>query len=109
MVTLDKQLLDEARGCINAENTEVLNELILAYEEAVALHNCASPGHEVYRDRSERKLRQSVFDRRLIQLNERSAAAQQQAAMLMQRSEKLHQQGDRLNERVEKVLKRFAH
>jgi len=108
MVTLDHQLLIAARGCMTSDNRNVITKLIAAYKQAVALHNTHSPGHEFYHDESERNLRRSVFDERMMQIKARSAEAQEQAALLMHRSEKLHQKSDSLNARINEVLKRFS-
>ena len=61
MVRLDTQLLFRARRLFNGGNAH-LNEMILAYEQAVDLYNRHSQGHEVYRIQSEARLRQSVFE-----------------------------------------------
>ena len=57
MVYLDHQLLDYARRLANGANVHRITEMIVAYEQAVDLHNRQCPDHEVYRIQSEARLR----------------------------------------------------
>lgn len=90
MVQLDAQLLIDTRRLVNTTNSERITEMILAYEQAVDLHNLQHTGHEAYKSRPEQNLRAFVLDCRLIELNHRSAAALRHANSLLDNCRHLH-------------------
>ena len=63
MIQLDDRLLADARLLFNAENVDRLKKMIFDYGQAVDLHNRRCPAHEIYRIKSELKLRQYVHSR----------------------------------------------
>jgi hypothetical protein len=69
MVQLDKDLLFAAHGIVDGANVHDLNEMIIAYKQAVHLHNSAWRGHEKYQPQYELRLRIYVCHYRLNQLN----------------------------------------
>jgi hypothetical protein len=69
MVQLDKDLLFAADRIIDGANVHDLNEMIIAYKQAVHLHNSAWRGHEKYQHQYELRLRIYVCNHRLNQLN----------------------------------------
>src|ERR1043165_10263555 len=75
MMQLDAQLLLDTRRLINSVNGQRLKEMIFAYEQAVDLHNRQYPGHEVYRMRSEVRLRGYVLDCVIADIRQVSATA----------------------------------
>src|SRR6185436_816561 len=108
MVALDGKLVRDAHACTTEANAHAMTQLILAYEQAVELHNGGGRGDEGYSGKCERVLRHVVFEQRMIQLAERSATAAHEAALLIETSRRLQQLSDRLNERIEKVLGRLG-
>jgi len=75
MVRLDTQLLFNACRLFDAENMDYLKEMILAYEQAVDLHNRCCPTHEIYQIRSEARLRKYVLESRLEDLQRLTISA----------------------------------
>jgi len=69
MVRLDKDLLFAAHRISDCANVHDLNEMIIAYKQAVHLHNSAWRGHEKYQHQYELRLRIYVCNHRLNQLN----------------------------------------
>src|ERR1044071_4312746 len=57
MVQLDHRLLSDARRFITGANVHRVTEMILAYEQAVYLHNCAWGSHCKYESQHETRLR----------------------------------------------------
>jgi hypothetical protein len=60
MVKFDQQLLFTARRLATGANVHRLKELIVAYEQAVYLHNRQWPPHMIYQSESEQRLRRYV-------------------------------------------------
>jgi hypothetical protein len=69
MVQLDKDLLFAADRSIDGANVHDLNEMIIAYKQAVHLHNSAYRGHEKYQHQHELRLRIYICNHRMKQLN----------------------------------------
>jgi hypothetical protein len=69
MVQLDKDLLFAADRIIDGAIVHDLNEMIIAYKQAVHLHNSAWRGHEKYQHQYELRLRIYICNHRLNQLN----------------------------------------
>ena len=90
MVQLDAQLLFAARRLMSNTNPERIDEMILAYEQAVDLHNHQHSGHETYKRQPEQNLRAYVLDCRLVDLNHRSTAALKHANSLLDNCKRLH-------------------
>ena len=108
MVQLDAQLLIDTRRLMNTTNSERITEMILAYEQAVDLHNHQRPGHEMYKGRPEQNLRAYVLDCRLIDLNHRSAAALRHANSLLDNCRLLHAKSAELAILVCPVMERLT-
>ena len=80
MVQLDYQLLYCARQLFDGANVHHLKELIFAYEQAVDLHNRQLPSHEIYRIRSEVRLRNYVHECQGKEIRRQTDAAIRHAA-----------------------------
>src|SRR5262245_51483508 len=68
MVQLDARLLFDARRLMDGANAYLLKEMILAYEQAVHLHNSGRGNHKWYHPGPELKLRAYIMKERLNEL-----------------------------------------
>jgi hypothetical protein len=59
-INLDQQLIASARRITTGANIHHIKQLVFVYEQAVSLHNCGWPTHEVYQSEHENALRQFV-------------------------------------------------
>jgi hypothetical protein len=104
-------LIRAAKSLINAANVHHGRELILVYEQAVLLHNAASPGH-TYQDQHERALRQftgcegqtpvALLDTN--HLKERNDSVMEHARKAMDRAQRIHERCQELDIRVNDSL-----
>jgi len=101
MVRLDEKLLFDARHSIDASNVHRLNEMVLAYQQAVELHNAQSKGHEQYDQVHELQLRSYVVTHRLRKLTEQSATVLKRANSLIKRSMELHAKSDQIEAKAD--------
>jgi hypothetical protein len=78
MKILDQRLISDARHFVNGADVHRVKEMILAYAQAVDLHNRQWSGHEVYQIQSELELRNYVFEHRMAELRRRKDRAVKQ-------------------------------
>jgi hypothetical protein len=82
MVKLDASLLSDARSLINSDNGPQVEDMISGYEQAVHLHNRQHPGHEIYRMRTEMRLRRYVRSRHDEAMRQRTRSVIDDATQL---------------------------
>jgi hypothetical protein len=75
MKILDHQLIRDARRFMTGADVHRVKEMIIAYEQAVDLHNRQWSGHEVYQIQSELQLRNYVFEHRMEELKRKNVRA----------------------------------
>jgi hypothetical protein len=83
MVQLDTDLLFAAHRITDGANVHNLNEMIIAYKQAVYLHNSGWRGHEKYQHQHELRLRIHICNHRLNQLNARIRTEESESRRLV--------------------------
>ena len=109
MVQLDHRLLHEAQRTITGANVHQLKEMILAYVQAVELHNCEWPSHHQYQREHEVRLRRYVMQDRLKWLDKALNVARVRAESLTNRSARLHERSEEIETSYQEWRHEHAH
>lgn len=109
MVQLDHRLLHEAQRTITGANVHQLKEMILAYVQAVELHNCEWPSHHQYQREHEVRLRRYVMQDRLKWLDKAVNVARVRAESLSNRSVRLHERSEEIETSYQEWRHGHAH